>query len=162
MKTASVHELKQQLTSVSPAQLAELCIRLAKYKKENKELLTYLLFEAHDIQAYIDAVKEEIDTAFAGIPDANTYIIKKSLRKTLRMTNKHIKYTGSKQAEVELLLYFCTALKNAGIPVHKSTALVNLWEQQLKKITKGISTMHEDLQYDYQKALNKLSMGFPG
>jgi len=161
MKTASIHELKQQLTRVSPAHLAELCIRLAKYKKENKELLTYLLFEAHDLQAYIDAVKEEIDTAFAAMPDANSYIVKKSLRKTLRMTNKHIKYTGSKQAEVELLLHFCTALKKAKIPVHKSTALVNLWEQQLKKITKGISTMHEDLQYDYQKAVNSLSMGFP-
>jgi gas vesicle protein len=161
MKTASIHELKQQLNRVSPAQLAELCIRLAKYKKENKELLTYLLFEAHDLQAYIEAVKEEIDTAFATMSDANSYIVKKSLRKTLRMTNKHIKYTGSKQAEVELLIYFCTVLKNTGIPVHKSTALVNLWEQQLKKINKGIATMHEDLQYDYEKAVTQLSNGFP-
>ncbi len=161
MKTASIHELKQQLPRVAPAQLAELCIRLAKYKKENKELLTYLLFEAHDIQAYIDAVKEEIDTAFAAMPDANAYIVKKSLRKTLRLTNKHIKYTGSKQAEVELLLHFCTTLKRSGIPVHKSTVLVNLWEQQLKKITKAISTMHEDLQYDYEKAVTSLNIGFP-
>ena len=50
MRSASVHEIKQELLTLKPAELVELCLRLAKFKKENKELLNYLLFEAQDEQ----------------------------------------------------------------------------------------------------------------
>lgn len=156
MKAATIHEIKQELNTTPPAALLDLCLRLAKYKKENKELLTFLLFEAHDEAAYIESVKRDIDEQFAGINHSNLYFAKKSLRKILRTTTKYIRYTGSKQAEVELLLYFCQTLINAAIPIHKSTALVNLYQFQLKKIAKVIETLHEDLQYDYLKELKKL------
>ncbi len=61
MKAATINELKQELEHLSAAELKELCLRLAKFKKENKELLTYLLFEAHDTEAYSRSVKEEMD-----------------------------------------------------------------------------------------------------
>ena len=48
MKTASLKEIKTELENVSPALLLELCLKVTKFKKENKELLTYLLFEEHD------------------------------------------------------------------------------------------------------------------
>ena len=48
MKTVSLSELKRALQNVPLGDLPDLCLRLAKYKKENKELLTYLLFEADD------------------------------------------------------------------------------------------------------------------
>ena len=48
LKPASISQLKQVLRSHSPEELAEFCLRLARYKKENKELLTYLLFDADD------------------------------------------------------------------------------------------------------------------
>lgn len=156
MKAATISEIKQELNAVVPAVLSDLCIRLAKYKKENKELLTYLLFEAHDEPAYIKSVKTDIDTRFAEINQSNLYFVKKSLRKILRTTGKYIRHTGSKQAEVELLLYFCNALFHSSIPLHKSTVLNNLYQFQLKKIAKVIATLHEDLQYDYLKELKKL------
>ncbi|SDF70299.1 hypothetical protein [Chitinophaga filiformis] len=156
MKAATINELKKELQEVPPAQLVELCLRLAKFKKENKELLNYLLFESHDLQAYIEAVKEEMDAAFAESPRQNIYFVKKHLRKILRATNKHIKYTGSKQAEVELLLYYCTKIKKAGIKVGESVALTKLYLQQVKKIEKSISLQHEDLQYDYKRQLERL------
>jgi hypothetical protein len=156
MKAASVSELKKELQDVPPAQLVELCLRLAKFKKENKELLNYLLFESHDLQGYIEAVKQEMDEAFAETPKQHVYYVKKHLRKILRAVNKHIKYTGSKQAEVELLLYFCTRVKKAGIKVGESVALTKLYVQQVKKIEKSISQQHEDLQYDYKRQLERL------
>ncbi len=59
MRTATINELKKELGTVPHAQLVgELCLRLAKYKKESKELLTYLLFEAHSLDGYIASVKE--------------------------------------------------------------------------------------------------------
>jgi hypothetical protein len=67
MKSSTVQEIKQELVAAKPAQLVELCLRLARFKKENKELLTYLLFEAHDEQGYISGIKKEIDEQFAGI-----------------------------------------------------------------------------------------------
>ncbi|MEO6231380.1 MAG: hypothetical protein ABJB11_16830 [Ferruginibacter sp.] len=157
MKAATINELKQELNLVPPAKLLELCVRLARYKKDNKELLTYLLFEEHDEAAYVSSIKIEMDEQFAAINKSNLYFAKKSLRKILRITAKYTRYTGSKQVEVELLLYFCNALINSGIAIRNSTALINLYKAQLKKIDKVISTMHEDLQYDYLKELNKLS-----
>ena len=41
MKPATVHQLKRELQTRTPDELLQLCLRLAKFKKENKELLTY-------------------------------------------------------------------------------------------------------------------------
>lgn len=154
MKTATIQELKQELQAVNHSKLLELCLRLAKFKKENKELLTFLLFEAHDEEAYINSVKALIDEGFTELPKPNLYLTKKSLRKILRITNRYIKYSGSKLAEATLLIYFCNKLKTSGIPYSKTTVLKNLYEMQLKKINSAMKTLHEDIQYDLQKELN--------
>ena len=60
MKPATVKQLKDELKSRDNQQLVELCLSLTKFKKENKELLTYLLFEAEDERGYIESIKEEI------------------------------------------------------------------------------------------------------
>lgn len=157
MKAATVHEIKQALMGNTAKELAELCLRLAKFKKENKELLTYLLFEANDEELYIREVQQEISSEMNQIdPGQNLYFAKKSIRKVLRIANKHIRYTGSKQAEVAILLHFCQCLKQSGIPFMKSTALNNLYQQQSKKIDKALSTLHEDLQYDYRRIMEDI------
>jgi hypothetical protein len=156
MKAASINEIKSELKLIPAAQITELCLRLARYKKENKELLTYLLFEADDQQAYINNVKEEIDNGFSEINTSNIYFAKKSLRKILRITNKHIKYTGSKEVEVQLLLHYCTSFKGLKIATQKSATLSNLYSNQIKKIGAAISSMHEDLQHEYLRELDRL------
>ena len=156
MKAATIHEIKQELQSLPPTRLAELCLRLAKFKKDNKELLTYLLFEAADETAYIASVKKEIDDEFAGLPKPNLYLTKKSLRKVLRVTAKQIRYAGSPQTEVELLTYFLRKMKSSGIPFGDSPVLLNLYRQQLKKVRGVIAGLHEDLQYDYLRDLQGL------
>ena len=156
MKAASISEIKNELGNCPPAKLAELCLQLAKYKKDNKELLSYLLFEAGNMTAYIESVQKEMDTLFAEINSSHLYFAKKSLRKILRIAGKHIRYTSSKQAEAELLIHFCRKLKDSGIPFETSTALMNLYQAQLKKINAAIAGFHEDLQYDYLKEIKKL------
>jgi len=148
MRTATIHELKQELFTIPP--------RLAKFKKENKELLTYLLFEAQDEQGYIASVKQEMDELYKEVNSSNVYFAKKTIRKILRIANKHIRYMGSPQAEVELLIHFCTQLKATGLPLHKSPVLTNLFQNQVKKINKVLDSLHEDLQYDYRKEVNRL------
>ena len=158
MRSASVHELKQELLNMPAAELTELCLRLAKYKKENKELLTYLLFEAHDEEGFVRSLKKEIDDEFAQINHSNLYYVKKTLRKILRIINKHIRYTGSAQVTVELLIYFCQSIKETGIPIQKNPIIANLYKGQVQKINKTLLALHEDLQHDYAREVAALEM----
>lgn len=157
MKAATVHEIKQELLTTKPAELTELCLRLARFKKENKELLTYLLFEAHDEAGYIAGIKQEIDEQFTEINISHLYFAKKSLRKIVRMINKYCRYSGSKETEIELRLHFCKTLKASGIPIQQNTVITNLYQSQLKKISSVIKTLHEDLQYDYLKEFKEFT-----
>ena len=158
MKPASINEIKQRLKEIDKKDLVEICQRLARFKKENKELLTYLLFEENDLSNYLKNVKEEIDEGFVQVNTSNAYFAKKTIRKILRIANKHIRYTGSKTAETEILLHYLTNFKGLNLSWHKSTALVNVYKVQLKKIEAAITTMHEDLQYDYKRELERLKV----
>ena len=156
MKAATINELKQELLDIPPGKITELCIRLARFKKENKELLTYLLFEAHDTAAYIQNVRAEMDLQFAEMNKTNVYFVKKTLRKILRTANKYARYSGLAQVEIEVLIYFCICMKALNIPINKNPVLFNMYNNQLKKITRSVAALHEDLQYDYQREINKL------
>jgi hypothetical protein len=157
MAAATIHEIKQELSALKSAELVNLCLRLGKFKKENKELLTYLLFEAHDEDAFIGKIKEEVDQLFAEINTSQVYFAKKSLRKILRIVNKYIRYSGSKQTETELILHFCLKLKASGLAKEKNQVIQKLLQQQLKKLETSIKTLHEDLQYEYVKQLKELT-----
>ena len=157
MKAASVSELKQELVTKTPAMLVDLCVKLARFKKENKELLTYLLFEAHDLDGYISSVKKEMDLQLETINKSNVYFIKKTLRKILRTANKFIRYSGSSIAETEIRIHFCVLVKSLNLKLNKYQVILNLYQNQLKKINKSISALHEDLQYDYNRELAKIS-----
>jgi len=156
MKAATIHEIKSALQSLSPTELAAVLLRLARFKKENKELLTYLLFESQDEQAYISAVQNEIDRQFTEINKSHIYFAKKSIRKILKYTTTSIRYSARKQTEVELLIYFCRKVKESRIPIHESVALSNLYQRQIQKISKTLKSLHEDLQYDYGEELKPL------
>ena len=156
MKAATIHELKDELKTLKTPQLTELCLRLARFRKENKELLTYLLFEAHHEQDYIKGIKKEIDDLFDEINLSHLYFAKKSLRKIVRLINKYCRYSSLKQTEVELRLYFCKVLNDSGIPVQKNAVINNLFQSQVKKIKTVFVTLHEDLQFDYRRELEEL------
>ena len=126
MKAASIQEIKQELLALPPGKLAEITLRLVRSKKENKELLTFLLFESHDIPGYIQTVKKEMEAEFLDINVSHFYFAKKTIRKVLRTTNKFIRFSGSKIVEAELLLHFCKLVKDSGINVEKNPALKNL------------------------------------
>jgi hypothetical protein len=157
MKAVTVNELKQELYNRTPKELLGLCLRLSKFKKENKELLTYLLFESSDEASYIESVKSEIDQQFKKINKKSYYVIKKSLRKILLNTRKYIRYSQKKETEIDLLIYFCVKLRKFTPSIQKSTRLLNLYNGQIEIIKKKVSFLHEDLQYDYGIELNALN-----
>jgi hypothetical protein len=156
MKAVTVKELKEELTERSPRELRELCLRLSKFKKENKELLTYLLFESSDEAAYIEGIKKEVDEQFILINKKSQYLIKKSLRKILRNVRKYNRYSPKKETEVELLIYFCSKLKKFTPSIHRNTGLQNLYIGQVVNIRKKLTALHEDLQSDFEEGLREL------
>jgi hypothetical protein len=156
MKASSVQEIKQELKSVNQSRLIDICIRLARYRKENKELISFLLFEADDMEAYRLKVKELISEEFQSINSSNHFFAKKGIRRVLRQANRFIKYSGCKETEVALLIHFCQCWKDARIEMNRSNVLSNIYQSQQKKIFSALATLHEDLQHDYISAISKL------
>lgn len=154
--TYGLQDIKKEIQHLSSEQIAELCLRLARYKKENKELLAYLLFEADNEQAFLEKVKAEAGFMFSQLPVQN-YNAAKGMRKILRLLSKYTKFTGSKTAEIELLLSFChnyidyTDKKVAYKPLRL------ILSRQLLKIQTLIDKLHEDLQYDYTEEYNRIN-----
>lgn len=156
MKVASLKEIKTELQTLEQDRLVDLCIRLAKYKKENKELLNYLLFEAQDEQNFIQENKVEIEEQFRSVSKGHAYYVKKTLRKILRFVNKQSKYSGQPQTELELRIFFCVQMKENKIPIHPGTVIFNLYQQQVKKINTLLEKLPEDLQYDYHQEITRM------
>ncbi|NQU88221.1 MAG: hypothetical protein HQ541_20935 [Mariniphaga sp.] len=156
METASLSVIKKELKLLPPETLLEHCLRLTKYKKENKELLSYLLFEAGNEQEFVRQAKEEVDQQFENLNRSSLYLAKKTLRKVLRTINKYIKFSTHKTTEIELLIYFCKKLRKSGLAISRSKILRNMYQRQVERINKVLSMLHEDLQYDYQDEVETL------
>jgi len=158
MKAVTIKELKEELTNLTPKELRDLCLRLARFKKENKELLTYLLFESSNEALYIEGVKMEVDEQFVQINKKSFYLIKKSFRKILRAIRKYSRYSQKKETEVELLVYFCKKIRNFNPSIQKNSGLLNFYKRLIEMIRKKVTLLHEDLQFDYGNELNTLSI----
>jgi hypothetical protein len=156
MKAVTVKEISQELLNLTPKELRDLCLRLARFKKENKELLTYLLFEASDEASYVKSVKKEIDLQFDQVNRKSNYFIKKGLRRILLITRKYIRYSHNKKTEIDLLIYYCSKLKKFTPSVQRNAALRNLYLRQTALIREKLGSLHEDLQYDYRLEMEAL------
>ena len=156
MKPESISTIKKELLDLPPDKLIEYCMRLAKYKVENKELLSYLLFNSHDQEFFIKEVKKEIDIQFKNLNKSKTFLAKKTVRKVLKTTQKFIKFSKTSTTELELLIYFCRKLKTSGLPLRFGTVLGNLYMRQVDRIRKVFASLHEDLQLDYKTEVEGL------
>lgn len=140
-----------------PDLIARFLIRMAKFKTENKEFLSYLIYKAYDQQSFIEEIKEEINQQFKNLNKKNLYLSKKTIRKALKTTNKYIKFSGEKQTELELLIHFCKKMRASGLPLHHGKVLGNMYLREYNRVKKILGTLHEDLQYDYVDEIKKLS-----
>jgi len=154
MKAASISEIKKDLKHIPQDELMEICLKLIKFKKDNKELITYLLYEESNEEGFIQSVKEEMDLLFSEITTTSFFLIKKTVRKILRIVKKNIQYSKKKETEIELLLHFCENLKQMSPSYKRDVVLTNMYNRIQVTIHKIIDTLHEDLQYDYRKNLD--------
>ena len=143
-----LQDIKKELQHLSALQLTDLCLRLARHKKENKELMAYLLFEADNQAAFIEKVKAEVGFMFSQLP-VQSYNAAKYLRKILRLISKYVKFIASKEAEIDLLLNFCDNYLQYADRKSSYKPLRLILTRQVEKIKATISKLHEDVQADY-------------
>ena len=155
MKLYGLADIKKELQFHDKGTLTELCLRLARYKKENKELLAYLLFEADNERSFIESVIAENGFMFSQLP-SNNYQMAKSMRKILRLLNKYIKFMGSKEAEIEFSISFCRNYIQYADRRGSYKPMRLIFTRQLEKIKKAIEKLHEDLQFDYTQDYNAM------
>ena len=153
MKAATIAELKRTLVTLDQGELLEAVLRLARFKKDNKELLTYLLYLSKNEASYVNLLCEGIDEQCSLTPNAH----KKTLRKLIRWMDKCLRYSGNKETEVQVRIHFCRALLASDTPFHKYPVMNNMYLRQLKKIKKAVATFHEDIQYDWNLQLEKIT-----
>lgn len=159
MKAASIKEIKEEIQTLNPAVLTDIIMRLGRFKKENKELLTYLLLYKNDEGKYIAEIKESLHIMFTEVNVKAIYITKKNLRKILRTANRYIRYTSDDLTEIELLIFFIEEFNGLGINIEKNVTLQKMHTSVLARIQKAILLLHEDLQYDYNKQFKLLTTG---
>jgi len=161
----SLQDIKKQVQRLPQEQIALLCIRLAKFNKENKEFLTYLLFEAANEQAFIENLKGEIGLMFSRLPAASQDALK-GIRIILRMIGKYTKFIASKQAELELTLNFCSNYIQYIGKRNFNKPMQLIFTLQVTKMKTLMGKLHEDLQFDYKESydliLSEAEKKFPG
>ncbi|WP_214070793.1 hypothetical protein [Mucilaginibacter sp. dw_454] len=157
MSTANygLQDIKKELQHLSGLQIAELCLRLARHKKENKELLAYLLFESNNQTEFVEKVKAEAGFMFSQLP-VRSYEAAKYLRKILRLIGKYTKFSASKDAEIELLLNFCANYIQYADRKTSYKPLRLILIRQVEKIRTSIGKLHEDLQLDFTNEYNAM------
>ena len=152
MQAASVAELKKALVQMDRGELLDACLRLVRFKKDNKELLTYLLFLSADEHGYVEYLCEEIDEQFSLTPNAH----KKTLRKVIRWMDKCLRFSGIKETEVQVRMHFCESLRASNTPYTRNKVMLNMYTGQLKKIRKAMEKLHEDVRAEFEKKVQVL------
>lgn len=153
MQSTSLAYLKKEIQAMPKAELIEVCNKLIKYKKENKELLHYVLFESTNEAYYVKQLKNEVSKMFQDVNTQTVYFAKKTIRKILRFIAKYCKFSEIPTTHIDVLIHFCKEMNQLSLHWKEHKVMVNLYQSQLKKIEKLIATLHEDLQYDYRQKL---------
>jgi hypothetical protein len=156
MQAASVETIKAELRQLPPKEVLDLLLRLARFKKENKELLTYLLFESADEAGYIEQIKAEIKEELEKIDGLPAYQYKKQFRKIQRKINKPIKYTSSKTAAVELYMHMVNIINEKKKTIFIRAFLEKNLVQYISKIEKLLPGISDDLAHDIRRQLEQI------
>lgn len=158
MKSASLAQVRKEVRNLSNEEVIELVEKLAKYKRDNKEFLSYLLFDSDDEDDYVERIKQDVSEAFAATNTRGFYLAKKSIRRALRIASKYIKYSDKPETELDVLLHFCEEMKALDLNFKRSKVMLNLYQRQLVKIQDAYSVLHEDLQFEFQERLKGVAL----
>jgi hypothetical protein len=149
-------DLKKELLELSKPELIQLCLRVAKLKRENKELLAYLIFDSDDPLFYAQKLKPEIKEVFEQ-PFQHAYYLTKSIRKAMRLITKYYRFTSNKQGETELLIYLVEEFYLSWRNEYRYQALGKVIYRCLEKAQSNLKKIDEDFRADFENPINELA-----
>lgn len=156
LKPADLKEIRKELALQDRKDLEEICVRLTRFKKDNKELLTYLLFWSEDEEQYIREINAAISEMMVEARGLTIYTAKKTIRKVVRNMNRYLRFSGNKTTDLEVRIHFCEEMNQLNINFRRSKMLTGIYEAQVKKIRIALKSIHEDLQRDYEGRIRDL------
>jgi hypothetical protein len=148
-------DLKKELLELNKPELIQLCLRVAKLKRENKELLAYLIFDADDPLFYAQKLKPEIKEVFEQ-PFQHAYYLTKSIRKVMRLITKYYRFTSNKQGETDLLIYLVEEFHQSWRHEYRYQALGKVIFRCLEKAQTNLKKIDEDFRADFEQPLAEL------
>jgi hypothetical protein len=148
-------DLKKELLELNKPELIQLCLRVAKLKRENKELLAYLIFDADDPLFYAQKLKPEIKEVFEQ-PFQHAYYLTKSIRKVMRLITKYYRFTSNKQGETDLLIYLVEEFHQSWRYEYRYQALGKVIFRCLEKAQTNLKKIDEDFRADFEQPLAEL------
>ena len=158
MEIPSLADLKRELSTKTEKELVKLLSDLANFNRDNKSFLYFKMYENESPGLFLSLVQEEIDQAFAMSSSSNYHLAKKSAQSIRKKLNKNLKLTKNKADQAEAILYFCEHLKKYGYLDFRHPVIDNLYRMQLGKAQKLISSLHEDLQSDFNYRIEELNL----
>lgn len=148
-------DLKKELLVLSKPELIQLCLRVAKLKRENKELLAYLIYDVEDPLFYAEKLKPELKEVFEQ-PFQHAYYLTKSIRKVMRLIAKYYRFTSNKQGETELLIYLVDEFHKSWRNEYRYQALGKVIFRCLEKAESNLKKIDEDFRADFEEPIAQL------
>lgn len=158
MEKISINIIKKELQELSQKQLVDICIQLAKARKENKEQLDFLLLKSHHISQYELELKAEIDAQFEMFTHYKYYQLIKPLKAYVKSVLKQISYSKNPSFELEIIIYLCKQFfrfsDDESIWFYKINII---YDSLARKIEPRFKKLHEDEQFDYRVKLEEIN-----
>lgn len=158
MENRKLNDIKKTLAHLNDKELTEICLSLIRYKKENKELVSYLLYHKHDEPFFIEKLCADIDLMFTELDGLTTRDTRKKVRKIIRHCDKWIRFSKRKDTEIEVRIHLLKKIRIFPFSRSLSYFQETIYLRQRKKITQSIPKVHEDLQNDYLDYLEEFGL----
>lgn len=149
MENRKLIDIKKTMLHLTEKELMELCLSLIRYKKENKELVSYLLYDKHDEAYFIEKLCVDVDDMFKEIEGLTSRDIRKKARKIIRHCDKWLRFSKRKDTEIEVRMHLLKKIRTFPFTRSLTYFQETLYLRQRKKIMQSIPKVHEDLQNDY-------------
>ena len=156
MQLPSLTAIKAELKHLSEKDLIALVSDLSKFSRENKAFLYFKLNEKENPRLFIEMVQEELAREFQLANTKHYHVAKKAAQGIRRKLNKFLKLNKNKADQIEVIEYFCKNLINHAYLEFHHPVIDNLYASQVRKIETLVSSLHEDLQYDYENTIKEL------
>lgn len=156
MQLPSLTSLKAELKHLSESDLIALVADLSKFSRENKAFLYFKLNEKENPRLFIEMVQEELEKEFQLANTKHYHVAKKSAQAIRRKLNKFLKLNKNKSDQIEVIEYFCRSMISYSYLEFHHPVIDNLYAAQIRKIETLVSSLHEDLQYDYEQSIKEL------